>query len=156
MSQFEESNKQKYHIQQYNNQMNIFSEEMAKIMEQMQQQELSRIQSIKDSIYKILVFEVSQIKNLQYDIDKMSKNTEIINGEEEIKRNLDKYIQREENPQKISFNDYFSFIKSVLINQQNVIEQISIHIDDVIQNQFQRYVNQRIQSQENETIDLFS
>jgi hypothetical protein len=45
----------------------------------------------------MMVFEVSQIKNLQYDIEKMSKNTEVINGEEEIRRNQSKYIQKEEN-----------------------------------------------------------
>lgn len=41
-------------------------------MNTLQNHQVKRIETARDSIMKILVFEISQVKNLQYDVDKIS------------------------------------------------------------------------------------
>jgi hypothetical protein len=60
-------------IIEYNDILEVFKKNLSFMLDTHQRHERDRINLIKDSIMKILIFEISVVRNLQYDVDKICK-----------------------------------------------------------------------------------
>ena len=65
---------------------------------------------------KTLVFEVSQIKNLQYDIEKVSAKVEHVRPLEDIQCQVDNWKTDRQAYSKLAFEPYVSFTKKALLD----------------------------------------
>ena len=130
--------KEKKYINYLNN-TNIMQEEYIEIkkknLNQFQKIEEDMGINIKDSLRKYVIFKISYLRNLQYDLDKKTKLIENINIRKDI---LDYIIKNSTNaipPEKYKYSEYkFNFGKNYinynLNNDTGIINEVKMYINN--------------------------
>ena len=128
--------KEKKYINYLNN-TNIMQEEYIEIkkknLNQFQQIEEELGINIKDSLRKYVIFKISYLRNLQYDLDKKTKLIENINIRKDI---LDYIIKNSTNaipPEKYKYSEYKcdigkNYINYKLNNDIDIINEVKMYI----------------------------
>lgn len=76
-------------IEAYNASKRHYDQLMPKVMEIYQRQEEVRLETMKDSLRKFVVYETACLRNLQYDIDNLAQAMENINVKSDLKAFVD-------------------------------------------------------------------
>lgn len=76
----------KKEINQYNAYINEYFLDVTRVEQTIIDEELSKRNTFKDAIMKTLVFEVSRVRNLQYDVDRIADKFNAIDVEAHIKQ----------------------------------------------------------------------
>lgn len=98
----EESMKQNVEaINAWNSYQNRYCDMMAMILEVYQKHEEQRLELMKDSLRKLVVYETSCLRNLQYDIDNLAHSMESINIQADISQFIDEHTSN--NPKYITY-----------------------------------------------------
>jgi hypothetical protein len=90
----------------HNEYKNKYSDFMSKILEVYQKQEEQRLEMMKDSLRKLVVYETSYLRNLQYDIDNLARAMESINIKSDIKQFVDENSSPNEKNSMLVFEPY--------------------------------------------------
>ncbi|CAG9321953.1 unnamed protein product [Blepharisma stoltei] len=76
-------------VNAYNSYQTRYCDMMAMILEIYQKQEEQRLEAMKDSLRKLVVYETSCLRNLQYDIDNLAHSMESVNIQADINQFID-------------------------------------------------------------------
>ncbi|CAG9319027.1 unnamed protein product [Blepharisma stoltei] len=85
-----------------------YCDTMAMVLEVYQNQEEQRLESMKDALRKLVVYEASYIRNIQYDIDSLAKAMESINPIVDLKEFIDDNVSENPKAFKYVFQPYES------------------------------------------------
>lgn len=99
-------------IQEHNTYKDKFTDFMSKILEVYQKQEEQRLESIKDCLRKLVVYETSYLRNLQYDIDNLARAMESVNTKSDLKQFIDDNTSINPKNQKFEFESYQGTLES--------------------------------------------
>ena len=83
-----------------------FTDFMSKILEVYQRQEEQRLEMMKICLQKLVVYETSYLRNLQYDIDNLARAMESINIKSDIKQFVDEHTSPNPINSKLEFHPY--------------------------------------------------
>lgn len=95
-------------IGQHNGFKDKYTDFMGKILEVYQKQEEQRLEIMKDSLRKLVVYETSYLRNLQYDIDNLARAMESVNIKSDIKQFVDEHASANEKNSKLVFEAFQS------------------------------------------------
>ena len=87
---------------------------MGKIINNIQKQEEERINLMKDSVMKILVFETSYVKNIEYDIEIISEKMKKVNGIQYIEDVILNNKTKRQKIQKLKYEENTTFVQKVI------------------------------------------
>ena len=93
-------------IAQHNTFKDKFTDFMSKILEVYQRQEEQRLEMMKNCLQKLVVYETSYLRNLQYDIDNLARAMESINIKSDIKQFVDENASPNPINSKLEFQPY--------------------------------------------------
>ena len=93
-------------IIQHNDYKDKYTDFMSKILEVYQKQEEQRLELMKDCLRKLVVYETSYLRNLQYDIDNLARAMESINIKSDIKQFVDENSSPNPKNVKLVFESY--------------------------------------------------
>lgn len=93
-------------ISEHNLYKDKFTDFMSKILEVYQKQEEQRLEAIKNCLRKLVVYETSYLRNLQYDIDNLARAMESVNAASDIKQFIDDNTSINPKNQKLTFESY--------------------------------------------------
>ena len=117
-----------------NNVQEDFIEIKKKNLNELQRMEEIIGNNIKDSLRKYIIYQVSYIRNFQYDIDKKAKIMENINILADISNFINKHISKDIPPFKYDYIPYLSELNKININ--NISKDIINDINNFIENNF--------------------
>ena len=117
-----------------NNVQEDFIEIKKKNLNELQRMEEIIGNNIKDSLRKYIIYQVSYIRNFQYDIDKKAKIMENINILADISNFINKNISKDIPPFKYDYIPYLSELNKININ--NISKDIINDINNFIENIF--------------------
>ena len=131
----EKENNYIYLINEANNIQEEYIETKKKNLNDLQDLEESIGLYIKDSLRKYIIFQVSYIKNFQYDIDKKSKIMENIDILKDIKKFINKNETKDIPPFKIDYIPYLSELNKIKTGSKIDKDMIN-EINNFIENNF--------------------
>ena len=131
----EKENNYIYLINEANNIQEEYIETKKKNLNDLQDLEESIGLYIKDSLRKYIIFQVSYIKNFQYDIDKKSKIMENIDVLKDIKNFINKNETKDIPPFKIDYIPYLSELNKIKTGSKIDKDMIN-EINNFIENNF--------------------
>ncbi|KAL4445994.1 hypothetical protein ABPG74_010986 [Tetrahymena malaccensis] len=121
------------YIQKYNQYIDEYFLDVARIEDQIQNEEILKRDQIKDCIMKYLVFKISLVRNVQYDVDRITTKLEEIDAKQNIKQYvnelLSQYRDYKSNGQikpllcKLNFDNYKQFIDMKMAHTQQAARQ---------------------------------
>ena len=129
----EKENNYIYLINEANNIQEEYIETKKKNLNDLQDLEESIGLYIKDSLRKYIIYQVSYIKNFQYDIDKKSKIMENIDVLKDIKNFINKNETKDIPPFKIDYIPYLSELNKIKTGSKidkDMINEINIFIEN--------------------------
>ena len=94
-------------LQTYQRFKSRLKDTMTPIMNMYELQETERLESIKDGLRKLVVYDTSHIRNVQYDIDTLAHYMESINTNSDLKVLIDESAGTDEYP-NVEFEGYYS------------------------------------------------
>ncbi|KAL4492423.1 hypothetical protein ABPG72_005558 [Tetrahymena utriculariae] len=125
------------YIQKYNQYIDEYFLDVARIEDQIQNEEIKKRDQIKDCIMKYLVFKISLVRNVQYDVDRITAKLEEIDTKQNIKQYvnelLSQYRDYKNNGQtkpllcKLNFDNYKQFIDMKMAHTQQIARQQNIN-----------------------------
>ncbi|KAL4454638.1 hypothetical protein ABPG74_021843 [Tetrahymena malaccensis] len=121
----------KYYLLEFNNTLDLFYEQMNRIQNSLQEYECQRINQMKDSVMKNLVFETSYIKNIEYDIDNISEKLGQVEAQKDVQEIISRNQSKKPKQEQIKYEPYISFIGKTI--QQLELKYKKVHIEDVIE-----------------------
>jgi hypothetical protein len=112
---FENETQYKGKVAEYNTFLEKYYHGLKKINEQFQKHEEIRIESIKDDVFKTLLFDLNYVRNYQYDLERILKNLETV----EVKKDIEEFIKENSDKRKdfypkATFDQYTSFFQQSL------------------------------------------
>jgi hypothetical protein len=93
-------------LAQHNEYKEKFTDFMSKILEVYQKQEEQRLETMKDCLRKLVIYETSYLRNLQYDIDNLAKAIESVNCRSDIQQFIDENSSSSTKNLKFEFESY--------------------------------------------------
>lgn len=93
-------------IVQHNLFKDKYTDFMSKILEVYQRQEEQRLELMKDCLRKLVIYETSYLRNLQYDIDNLARAMESINVKSDVKQFVDENSSTSPINLKLEFEPY--------------------------------------------------
>ena len=93
-------------INLHNEYKDKYTDFMSKILEVYQIQEEQRLEMMKDCLRKLVVYETSYLRNIQYDIDNLARAMESINIKTDIKQFVDENASANQKNAKLVFVPY--------------------------------------------------
>ncbi|EAR85346.1 Fes/CIP4-like domain protein (macronuclear) [Tetrahymena thermophila SB210] len=121
------------YIQKYNQYIDEYFLDVARIEDQIQNEEIQKRDQMKDCIMKYLVFKISLVRNIQYDVDRITTKLEEIDTKQNIKQYvndlLSQYRDYKNNGQikpllcKLNFDNYKQFIDMKMAHTQQAARQ---------------------------------
>jgi len=93
-------------IEAYNASKQHYDQLMPKVMEIYQRQEEVRLETMKDSLRKLVVYETACLRNLQYDIDNLAQAMENINVKSDLKAFVDEKAGQSARDEELVFVPY--------------------------------------------------
>ncbi|KAL4499255.1 hypothetical protein ABPG72_006841 [Tetrahymena utriculariae] len=121
----------KYYLLEFNNSLDLFYEQMNRIQNSMQEYECQRINQMKDSVMKNLVFETSYIKNIEYDIDNISEKLGQVEAQKDVQEIISRNQSKKPKQEQIKYEPYISFIGKTI--QQLELKYKKENTGDVIE-----------------------
>mmetsp|Transcript_27525 Transcript_27525/g.49625 ORF Transcript_27525/g.49625 Transcript_27525/m.49625 type:complete len:644 (-) Transcript_27525:1369-3300(-) len=79
---------------------------MAKVLEAYQRQEENRLEVMKDSLRKFVVYETSQMRNVQYDLEALSRAVESVNTKVDLLQFIDTHSSDKHDTGAYTFEPY--------------------------------------------------
>eukprot|EP00357_Protocruzia_adherens_P016300 CAMPEP_0115042218 /NCGR_PEP_ID=MMETSP0216-20121206/46140_1 /TAXON_ID=223996 /ORGANISM="Protocruzia adherens, Strain Boccale" /LENGTH=747 /DNA_ID=CAMNT_0002424301 /DNA_START=393 /DNA_END=2632 /DNA_ORIENTATION=- len=99
-------------VNQVNLMNKMYQESMKVILQGLQDHDMARMEAIKDSLKKLIIYETSALKNIQYDIEDTFSTMEGICPEVDIKQFIDEHVSGDQPPEELVFKNY-DFSKDV-------------------------------------------
>lgn len=93
-------------LAQHNEYKEKYTDFMSKILEVYQKQEEQRLDTMKDCLRKLVIYETSYLRNLQYDIDNLARAVESVNCKSDIKQFIDENSSAAPRNLKLEFESY--------------------------------------------------
>ncbi|EAR97924.2 Fes/CIP4-like domain protein (macronuclear) [Tetrahymena thermophila SB210] len=135
----------KYYLLEFNNTLDLFYEQMNRIQNSLQDYECQRINQMKDSVMKNLVFETSYIKNIEYDIDNISEKLGQVEAQKDVQEIISRNQSKRPKQEQIKYEPYISFIGKTI--QSLELKYKKLNTEDVIEEYLSYKTNPQPQSE---------
>ncbi|KRX01805.1 hypothetical protein PPERSA_00515 [Pseudocohnilembus persalinus] len=146
----------KQFIDQYNQYIKQYFIDNSKLTENYVALEISRREKIKDTIMKYLVFVISQIRNLQYDVDQITKKIEVLDIQKDLDFIKKPQLDNDKKPllTQVNFENYKYYMDYTIQNGSGFLKGTPNYFQ--IQDKLQQKQVQQLQQQQKENAQSLS